>query len=343
VGGPLSAGALRVGGLEVFPPLLLAPMAGITHSAFRRLLGELGGVGLHATEMLSARSLPTEDPRTSPYLVRSRAEFPLSYQVLVAAPEEVAPAFQVLHGQGADAIDLNLGCPAPEVRRRGGGSRLMEAPEAARRVVREARRRTELPLTAKIRLGEALDAGALRDFCRMLADEGVDLITVHARLRREPYGRRARWDWIGRVKSWVAVPVVGNGGIFSVEDAEKCLAVSGCDGLMLGRGAVVRPGLFAETARQVFGVAGLTPEGSRPALFARFLALVEESFVPERRLGRIKQFAQYFSQTYAFGHNLASAVQASRSVAEARERADAFFAANETVAPPAERRAQALA
>jgi len=333
---------LRLGGLEVFPPLLLAPMAGITHTAFRRLLGDLGGVGLYSTEMLSARSLPTEDPRISPYLARTRAESPLSYQLLVASPEEISPAFDALHALSADAIDLNLGCPAPEVRKRGGGSRLMEAPGAARRVVQEARTRTRLPLTAKIRLGEELDADALRDFCRMLADEGVDLIAVHARLRREPYGRRPRWDWIGRVKSWISVPVVGNGGIFSRADAEKCLEVSGCDGLMLARGAAVRPWLFAELASELYGVARATPGCGRPALFGRFLSLVEESFAPERRLGRIKQFTEYFSQTYPFGHNLAAAVQASRSVAEVRERATAFFAANDPAQDSTDGRPEAL-
>lgn len=320
---------LRFGGLEVSPPLLLAPMAGITHTAFRRMLGEIGSVGLYSTEMLSARSLPTEDPQTSPFLLRTHYEAPLSCQVLVALPEEIAPAFDALHALGADAIDLNLGCPAPEVRKRGGGSRLMEVPGTARGIVREARTRTALPLSAKIRLGETLDADALRDFCQMLVDEGVDLLTVHARLRRDPYGRKPRWDWIGRVKSWVPVPVVGNGGIFSAADARKCLAVSGCDGLMLGRGAVVRPWLFAKLDAELFGAPGRPSGCGRPALYKRFLALAEESFPPERQLGRIKQFTQYFSETYPFGHTLASAIQASRTVAEVRERSCAFFATNE--------------
>lgn len=306
-------------------------MAGVTHTAFRRLLAELGGVGLYATEMLSARSLPAEDRQASPYLKRTAAEAPLSCQVLVARPEEVGPAFEALHALGADAIDLNLGCPAPEARRRGAGSALAAQPAAARGVVREARRRTALPLTAKIRLGERLDEDALRHLCSMLVGEGVELLTVHARLRGEPYGRRPRWAWIGKVKGWVDIPVVGNGGIFSVEDARRCLAESGCDGLMLGRGAVVRPWLFSRVARAVFGAEGLAEEEmpARPPLYRRYLDLVEESFAPERRLGRIKEFTFYFSQTYPFGHTLATAVQASRSLEEVRKRSEAFFEANE--------------
>lgn len=206
----------------------------------------------------------------------------------------------------------------------------MELPQEARAVVAEARRHTGLPLTAKIRLGERLDESALRAFCRMLEAEGIDGITVHARLRKEPYGRRARWDWIGKVKGWVSVPVVGNGGIFSVEDARQCLELSGCDGVMIGRGGVVRPWLFADIARRVFGEEGSARPFSRPALYRRFVALLIESFPPERRLGRLKEFTHYLSQTYAFGHHLDVGVQASQSVEEAVERAEHFFSGNDS-------------
>jgi tRNA-dihydrouridine synthase len=302
-------------------------MAGISHTAFRRLVSELGGVGLLFTEMLSARSLPVEDPRRSPYLLRTPGESPLFYQVLVSEPEEIAPAFAVLHGLGADGIDLNFGCPAPQARRRGAGSFLAERPEAARAILAEARRRTPLPLTAKIRLGETLDEQALRGFCTLLEAEGIDLVTVHARLRREPYGRPPRWPWIGKVKAWVSVPVVGNGGIFSVEEAQRCLRLAACDGLMLGRGAVVRPWLGGELAGRLYGAGGCGgPPRSLASVFARFADLLEESFPPERCLGRLRQFTHYFSQNYEFGHHLAAAVQSSVSLTQARERAAAFFA-----------------
>lgn len=303
-------------------------MAGLTHTAFRRLVRELGAGGLLTTEMLSARSLPREDPLRSPYLRRTPSEGPLSYQLLASEPSEVAPALDVLHAQGADACDLNMGCPAPQARRRGGGSRLMERTDVARAVVAEARRRTTLPLTAKIRLGERLEEEPLRDFCRMLEAEGVDLVTVHARLRGEPYGRKPRWEWAGKVKSWLSVPVVANGGVFGVQEALRCLAVSGCDGVMVGRGAAVRPWALAHVAAALRGEAEpSTP--SPPAVFRRFADLLAESFAPERRLGRLKEFTHYFALNYAFGHNLASAVQGSGSVGEALDRAEAFFERNE--------------
>jgi tRNA-dihydrouridine synthase len=200
----------------------------------------------------------------------------------------------------------------------------MQEPRLARAVVAAVRRATDLPLSAKIRLGERLDEAALAEFCRLLEGEGVDLVAVHARLRGEPYGRTPRWGWIGAVKQAVAVPVVGNGGIFSAEDARRCLEASGCDGLMVGRGAVVRPWLCAELEACLAGQLA-PPRPSRPALFFRFLSHLEQGLAPERRLGRLKEFTSYFSQTYPFGHTLASSVQASATVAQARDRARAFF------------------
>lgn len=325
-----NAQSLKLKGVEVSPPLLLAPMAGLTHSALRRLILELGGIGLLSTEMLSAKRLPMENPHLSPYLVRAPQETPLSYQLLVSRVEEVSPAIAKLHALQADAVDLNLGCPAPTVRRMGAGSRLMEEPATVQAIVAEVRKQTDLPLTAKIRLGETLDEEKLRNFCLMLEGEGVELVSVHARLRGEPFVRKPRWPWVGKVKGWVNIPVVANGGIFSVEDARTCLAQSGADGLMIGRAAAVRPWIFAEIAREIYGLGTEMTKVDKPALYLRFIELLEESFLEERRLGRLKEFTHYFAKNYPFGHSLASVVQSSDSVAQAKERALIFFARNDS-------------
>jgi nifR3 family TIM-barrel protein len=316
---------IQVRNLTIDPPLLLAPMAGLTHSALRQIIAGFGGAGLLSTEMLGAKRLPTESPRVSPYLVRTASERPLSYQLLFAAAGELAPAIEALHGLKADAIDLNMGCPAPSVDKIGAGVRLMEQPEEVRRMVAVARKLTPLPLTAKIRIGVELDERKLRYFCAMLEGEGIDMLSVHARLKNESFARRPRWECIAKVKEWLTIPVIANGGIFSVRDAENCLRVSGADGLMLGRGAAIKPWLFAEIARGLCDSKIMEPTVSLSEMYHNFVDLLNGLFRPEHRLGRLKEFTHYFAKNFQFGHHLASRVQTSTSVEEARERAAHFF------------------
>ncbi len=320
--------SIDVRGLEICPPLLQAPMAGLTHSALRQIVSGFGGAGLLSTEMLLARRLPTENPGMSPYLVRTAGEKPLSYQLLVSSDRDIVPAVDKLHDLGADAIDLNMGCPDWSVGRSGAGFALMENPDNACRLVAEARRKTDLPLSAKIRLGVGLDEPRLKDFCTMLQGEGIDMLSVHARLKKEPFARRPRWEWVARIKEWLHIPVIANGGIFTVEDAKDCLSVSGADGLMLGRGAVARPWLFAEIAREVYGCDIAAPRVSLPLLYGTFTDLIKELFPPERRLGRLKEFTHHFAGNYQFGHQLSSRIQGSRTMAQAEERATDFFKNN---------------
>ena len=316
---------IQIRELKIDPPLLLAPMAGLTHSALRQILFGFGGVGLASTEMLGAKRLPTESARVSPYLIRTVSEKPLSYQLLIATARELAPAIEALHKLKADAIDLNMGCPAPAVGRIGAGISLMERPDEVRAIVAEARKRTLLPLSAKIRLGSELDERKLTAFCAMLEDEGIDMLSVHARLKKESFARRPRWECIASVKDRLRIPVIANGGVFSVQDAEQCLRISGADGLMLGRGAVIKPWLFAEIARDVFGFEIPEPTVSLPAVYGNYIDLLGGLFRPEHRLGRLKEFTHYFARNYKFGHLLASRVQSSASVDEGRERATLFF------------------
>jgi nifR3 family TIM-barrel protein len=326
--------AIEVRNLMISPPLLLAPMAGLTHSALRRILVSFGGVGLLSTEMLSARRLPTENPRVSPYLIRTERETPLSYQLLTSTDKEIGRAIDALHALKADAVDLNMGCPSTAVGKFGAGVMLMEQPDDARRIVAEARKRTDLPLSAKIRLGSDADRGKLKAFCSMLEGEGVDMLTVHARFKNEPFERNPRWSYIAEIKECLKIPVIANGGIFSVEDAERCLRVSGADGLMLGRGAVIRPWLFAEIAGSLFGSDIPEPAVSLPAVYAAFIEALKEDYRPIYHLGRLKAFTHYFARNYKFGHSLATKVQSSSSMDEAWERAGTFFANNSEESMP---------
>lgn len=303
-------------------------MLGLTHSALRQIFFGFGGVGLFSTEMLWAKKLPAENPKVSPQLIRTNLEKPLSYQLLVSNNKEITPAIDVLHELQADAIDLNMGCPAWLVGKSGAGFTLMEEPENTRLIVMEARKATSLPLTAKIRLGIELDEHTLKDFCIMLEDEGIDMLSVHARLKKESFDRRPRWEWVAKIKEWVRIPVVANGGMFTAQDARDCLRASSADGLMLGRGAVVKPWLFAEIARDVYGYPTDEPSVILPEVYGKFIDLLTELFRPERRLGRLKEFTHYFAGNYKFGHQLRSRIQSSKSMEEARERAGIFFEGN---------------
>ncbi len=303
-------------------------MAGITHSALRQIFAGFGGAGLLSTEMLWAKRLPTENSMVSPYLIRTDLEKPLSYQILLSTESEIGPAIDALHELQADAVDLNMGCPDRTVNGSGAGFALMERPENTRRIVSAARKATNLPLTAKIRLGLKPDEEALKDFCMMLQGEGIDMVSVHGRFKKESFARRPRWEWIAMVKEWLGIPVIANGGIFTVEDARDCLHVCGADGLMLGRGAVAKPWLFAEIAREVYGCSSAQQAISLPAVYGNFIDLINGLFRPERRLGRLKEFTHYFAGNYKFGHQLSSRVQGSRTVEEARERANIFFEEN---------------
>lgn len=319
---------LLIGDLAVSPPLALAPMVGLSHTALRTLALELGGVGLMFTEMLSVTRLPQENVGASPFLMRYPEERPLFYQLFVSPGQDVLPAVERLHQLDAQGIDLNLGCPAPNMRKQGAGCFLTDDPDQVRNLVATLRRSTCLPLSAKIRLGISLDEPRLLDFCRMLEGEGVDLLSVHGRLHGEKFCRRPRWDWIGKVKKVLTIPVLANGGIFCVEDARKCLEISGADGLMIGRGAAIRPWLFGEIAREIYGMPNLSSPDSAPLhledIYFHFVRLLER-FRPERRLGRLKQFTHYYGQNFTFGHHLAIAVQTSISVEQAVQRALHFF------------------
>jgi len=316
---------LLIRGLEIFPPIALAPMVGLSHSALRTLVRDEGGVGLLFTEMLAARRLPHDNEHCSPLLIRTSGESPLFYQLVTADERTIGPATEKLHDFNAQGIDLNLGCPAPLQKRLGSGVSLTEDQTQMCKVLRRLRQCTELPVSVKIRLGDSLDAGKLRNFCCLLEDQGVDLITIHARLNREKFCRKPRWAAVGKIRDAVSVPILVNGGIFSVDDARMSLEQSGADGLMIGRGAVEKPWLCADIAREIYGVPTNCQRRSDVEIYFKFVSLLEHRFAPERRLGRLKQFTSYYAAPFTFGHHLAAAIQSSTTIDQAKQRAAEFF------------------
>jgi tRNA-dihydrouridine synthase B len=317
--------ALTIRHLVVHPPLALAPMVGLSHSVLRTLVIHLGGVGLLFSEMLSAKRLPSENHLVSPGLVKSPLEYPLFYQIYASETSDIEAATTKLEVLGAQGIDLNLGCPAPQLKKIGAGKFLMERPDKLVPVLRRLRKSTELPVSVKIRIGEHPDRNRLLHTCRMLEGEGVDLITVHARLAGEKFCRRPRWEILDDLVPRLSVPVFVNGGIFSVDDARNCLGITGAAGLMIGRGVVRWPWLIKEIARELYQCESPLAEYSREGIYFTFIDLLNERFPIERRLGRLKQFTHYYASSQDFGHLLASRIQSSSTIEQATERARDFF------------------
>ncbi|SDP08920.1 tRNA dihydrouridine synthase [Desulforhopalus singaporensis] len=317
---------VKVRTLSVWPPVALAPMVGLTHSALRSTIQAIGGVGLFYTEMLAAKRLPSDNPRCSPPLIRAENERPLVYQLVGADLRYIKPAIDKILTLEPQGIDFNLGCPAPMQKKQGAGSSLVDSPAEMRAILEEIRKATELPLSVKIRLGHSEDGLKLAEFCKILEGEGVDLITVHARLIGEKFCRVPRWHLVRHAKKAVRIPVFANGGIFTVEDAKNCLEQSRADGIMIGRGGVTNPWLCADIARELFGFYTNSGISSKAEMYERFITLLEQRFPKERRLGRLKKFTSYFCQSFYFGHHFGTTVQGCSSVEEVRHKAAEFFA-----------------
>jgi nifR3 family TIM-barrel protein len=316
---------LRIRTLEIDPPLLLAPMAGVTHTALRRLVAGYGGCGAFYTEMLSARALPNETPERSFYLFRSAVENPLIYQIVAGDEERIPPAAAVVERLGADAVDLNMGCAAPAILRQGAGAALMRAPDRARRMVERLRRTTGLPLFVKLRIGWKPDPKELVGFCRGLEEAGADALVVHARLCADRFKRPVRRWFVREVRENVGIPVIANGDVTNVRAAREYFVETGCNAVMVGRAAVSRPWIFRDIRAALW-------EGREPAsppapvgVYDRYVELLRDCLPEERRLGRLKEFTAYFARNFAFGHELWRAVQASRDLEQCRRRASRFF------------------
>ncbi|MEV8636469.1 tRNA dihydrouridine synthase DusB [Streptosporangium sp. NPDC051023] len=242
--------SLKLGSLEVWPPVVLAPMAGITNAPFRTLCREQGG-GLFVCEMITTRALVERNAKTLKMIRFDPAEKPRSIQLYGVDPVTVGRAVRMIAEEDlADHVDLNFGCPVPKVTRRGGGSALPYKRNLLRAILREAVRNAgTLPVTMKMRKGIDDDHLTYLDAGRIAVEEGISAVALHGRTAVQHYGGTADWQAIARLKEAVTeIPVLGNGDIWSAADALRMMAQTGCDGVVVGRGCLGRPWLFADLA-----------------------------------------------------------------------------------------------
>lgn len=237
---------VKIGNVEISGRLSLAPMAGVTDFAFRRVCREQGAA-LTTTEMVSAKALVYKDEKTKSLLYVPEDEHPCAVQIFGHEPEIMAQAAHLaLEISGADIVDINMGCPVGKIIKSGDGSDLMRHMELAGEIISRVKQAVAVPVTVKFRKG--WDNGSVNavEFARMCRDSGADAIAVHGRTRAQMYAGRADWDIIRDVKKAVDIPVTANGDIFSPEDAEHILRYTGSDMAMIGRGSFGSPWLFRQ-------------------------------------------------------------------------------------------------
>lgn len=242
----------RIGNLYVDNRVFLAPMAGVTDSPFRQLCREYG-CGLMFTEMISIKGLYYNDEKTKRLMAYKPEEKPLGIQIFGSEPDIYRSVVPQLDELGFSLIDLNLGCPAPKIVRNGDGSALMRSPELARSVITAVVESTRLPVTVKIRKGWDDTSINAVEIARIAEDCGASAVTVHGRTRDQFYSGKADWDIIKEVKAALSIPVIGNGDVFQPDDAGRMLAYTGCDAVMVGRGAQGRPWLFSQIQAAMAG------------------------------------------------------------------------------------------
>jgi tRNA-dihydrouridine synthase B len=231
---------MKLGNLQLSSHLVLAPMSGITDYCFRRLVQGMG-CGLVFTEMLSAEGLLRKGES---FLKIEEDEHPVSVQLFGEDPEILAEAAQMAEGMGADAIDINMGCPAKQVVKTGAGADLMRFPDRVRKILIEVRKEVKVLLTIKIRSGWDNEHINAIEISKIAEDCGVDVITLHPRTRAQGFRGRADWNLIGKVKKMVHIPVIGNGDVTTPFLAKRMLEETVCDGVMIGRGALGNPWIF---------------------------------------------------------------------------------------------------
>ncbi len=287
--------------------LRLAPMAGVTNAPFRLVARECGA-GLLTSEEIDARALIEGNAKTLVLARHLPAERPVAMQLLGGDPDVLAEAARRLEADGADGIDLNMGCPVPKIVAKGHGAALMRDPLRAAVVLRTMRKAVRVPFTVKVRGGWDDRTINAPEIARIAEEAGADGVTVHPRTRSQHYTGLAPWAVIAAVVDAVRIPVTGNGDVRSHADAAAMARATGCAAVMIGRGALGAPWIFS---------AGHPDREARAAIIRRHCALIEEHLPPRLALIQVKKHLAWYSAGLPFGARLRPALFAATTTAEA--------------------------
>lgn len=291
---------LRIGPVTTRTNLVLAPMSGVTDCAFRTTVLEASGreaVGLLVSEFVAAEGLSRDNAKTIQMLRYREVERPLSIQIFGADVDRMVRAAGMVEEVGADVVDINCGCPAPKVVRRGGGAQLMRTPEQLRDIVRAVRRAVSIPVTVKIRAGWDDQTRNAVEVARMVEDEGAAMLAVHGRTRLQLYSGESDWDLIGEVKSRLSIPVLGSGDVTDAHGALARLRGGYADGVMVGRGAIANPWIFGQVLAKASGEAVREPgPADRVSILSFFARALAETRELRSYVGRLRGLACHMAK-----------------------------------------------
>ncbi|MGB2716806.1 MAG: tRNA dihydrouridine synthase DusB [Vicinamibacterales bacterium] len=343
---------MKIGKVELAPPVAMAPMAGMTDSAFRRLVKRQAGCGLVVTEMVSSEGLVRGIDRTLEYAEYTEEERPVSIQIFGGDPDKMAEAARIVEGMGADIVDVNMGCPVPKIAKHNAGCSLMREPDHAATIVRSMARAVRIPVTVKMRAGWDAEEITAPDLARRMEDAGAAAVAVHGRTAAQSYAGSSDWDLIARVASGVSIPVFGSGDCVEASQVVDRMTKGGVAGVLVGRGALRNPWIFAQAADLA---AGNTPRAITPADRAEFLLAYIDLLLRERLnesegfrhvapgqiecrdkgparghdrwvINKLRALNSWFTKGLDGGSHLRVAINSADSIKQLREVIHAFFA-----------------
>jgi tRNA-dihydrouridine synthase B len=330
---------MKIGSVELASPFAIAPMAGMTDTAFRRLVKRHGGCGLVVTEMVSAEGLVRGIDRTLEYAEYTEEERPISIQIFGGDPEKMAAAAQIVEGMGADIVDVNMGCPVPKIAKHNAGCSLMREPSHAATVISAMVKAVKIPVTVKMRAGWTDGDRNAPTLARMVQDAGAAAIAVHGRTAEQSYSGLADWDLVARIAGDLAIPVFGSGDCVEPEQIIERMR-SGVPGVLVGRGVLRNPWILAQAADIAAGRAPriVTLEDRGQFLLAYIELLLKERIDDARAVShdrwvvnKLRALGSWYTKGLENGSHLRTAINSAESLQRVRETIATFFTAEAAV------------